>query len=183
ALGLPWESGQQHKQDMSRIRHAATYIVLTRDSGEGRISLDRQGDPLIHYWPNELDRQHLVRGMQEAARIAVAGGATAVLTTHIPRLALEGEFGEQRRQSFLDEIARRGLAVNRQALGTAHQMGTCRLGMDSKRSVADPYGEVYGTRGLFIGDASAFPSASGVNPMLTIMALAHRTARHIGARS
>ena len=45
-----------------------------------------------------------------------------------------------------------------------------------KTSVAGPFGELHDTPGVWIGDASAFPTASGTNPMITTMALAHRTA-------
>jgi choline dehydrogenase-like flavoprotein len=47
--------------------------------------------------------------------------------------------------------------------------------------VADPYGQVHGVPGLFMADASSFPTASGVNPMLSVMALAHRVAQRIKA--
>ena len=62
---------------------------------------------------------------------------------------------------------------------SAHQMGTCRMGQDKRTAVCDASGEVFGVRGLYIGDASAFPLSSGVNPMITIMAMAHHTARRI----
>jgi choline dehydrogenase-like flavoprotein len=42
--------------------------------------------------------------------------------------------------------------------------------------VADPTGQLHDTPGVWIGDASAFPTSSGTNPMITIMALARRTA-------
>ncbi len=182
ALGMPWESGQQYKHDMSRASHAAAYIVLARDSGEGRITLDAHGDPIITYWPNALDRRHLTRGMQAVTRVALAAGARDIGTTFLPRLMLEGHPGEKQTQAFLDEIDRRGIEPNRLILGTAHQMGTCRLGSSAKSAVADPSGEVYGVRGLYVADASTFPSASGVNPMLTTMAMAYRVAQHIKAR-
>ena len=50
------------------------------------------------------------------------------------------------------------------------------MGKDPKTSVANPWGELHDVRGVWIGDASAFPTASGTNPMVTIMALARRTA-------
>jgi choline dehydrogenase-like flavoprotein len=75
-------------------------------------------------------------------------------------------------------IERRGVARNAVALFSAHQMSTCRIGKDRRSSVAAPNGEVWGIRGLYVADASAFPSASGVNPMLTVMALARRTAQY-----
>jgi choline dehydrogenase-like flavoprotein len=64
-------------------------------------------------------------------------------------------------------------------LFSAHQMGTCRMGADPATSVASPTGELHDTPGVWIGDASAFPTASGTNPMITIMALAHRTAENL----
>jgi choline dehydrogenase-like flavoprotein len=55
------------------------------------------------------------------------------------------------------------------------------MGSDPQTSVAGPFGELHDTPGVWIGDASAFPTPSGVNPMLTNMALAHRTAETIAA--
>ncbi len=66
-------------------------------------------------------------------------------------------------------------------LFSAHQMGTCRMGTDRTRSVAGPWGELHDVKGVWIGDGSAFPTASGTNPMITIMALAHRTAEALAA--
>jgi choline dehydrogenase-like flavoprotein len=67
------------------------------------------------------------------------------------------------------------------AIFSAHQMGSCRMGSDPGTSVAGPYGELHDVTGVWIGDASAFPTASGTNPMLTTMALARRTASAIDA--
>jgi len=58
-------------------------------------------------------------------------------------------------------------------------MSTCRIGRDRLTSVADPDGQVWDAKGLYVTDGSAFPTSSGVNPMLTIMALARRTARRM----
>jgi choline dehydrogenase-like flavoprotein len=186
-LATPWSGALQHKRDMTHARYAASFIVLVRDTGEGSIVLDKHGDPIPRYWPNATDRRLLTQGAQECVRIVFAGGGTAAVTTHKPRLALEpeGASGVTQRQidAFIGEIGRRDIAVNRIILGTAHQMGTCRLGGSPKTAVADPSGEVYGMRGLYIGDGSGFPTASGVNPMLSIIALAHSVAQHIKTRS
>lgn len=64
-------------------------------------------------------------------------------------------------------------------LFSAHQTGSCRMGLDPGTSVAGPYGELHDTPGVWIGDGSAFPTAAGTNPMVTIMALARRTAEAI----
>jgi len=55
------------------------------------------------------------------------------------------------------------------------------MGNDAATSVANPWGELHDTTGVWIGDASAFPTSSGTNPMITIMALAHRTAEAIAS--
>ena len=172
---------------MLQSARAAIFFVLTRDTGEGSVRVDRQGRPVLRYWPNQVDAGFLVRGMQEITRIALAGGAVAVSTTHSPPLRVDSEggqpgaVGEALLRRFLGEIAGRGIAPNRLPLFTAHQMGTCRLGADRRTSVADPYGQVHGVRGLFVADASGFPTASGVNPMLSVMALAYRVAQRIKA--
>ena len=189
ALGTPWEGGAAHKGEMLGLRHSAAMIALTRDTGEGRVSLDSQSEPVLDYWPNETDRAHLVRGMQELTRIAFAGGAVRAATLHTQRLALESEGGKPgavdsaRLARFMDEIARGGVVKNRILVGTAHQMGTCRLGSGPQTAVADPTGQVFGARGLYIADASGFPTASGVNPMLSTMALAYHVAQQIKAAS
>ena len=53
------------------------------------------------------------------------------------------------------------------------------MGSDPSSSVADGRGELHDTKGVWIGDGSAFPTAPGVNPMVAIMALAHRTPRAV----
>jgi choline dehydrogenase-like flavoprotein len=144
---------------------------------------------VLHYWPNETDRRHLVAGMREMARIAVAGGATGVATLHTPRLQLEaangkaGSLTDTQVTQYGAEIERRGVARNRMPVFSAHQMGTCRIGGAAATAVADPSGEVYGVRGLYIGDASGCPTALGVNPMITTMTLAHHVARRIQDRA
>jgi choline dehydrogenase-like flavoprotein len=190
-LGMvtPWENGAQHKRDMARIPYVATFIALMRDTGEGRVTLDRQGDPVLHYFPNETDRRFLAQAMSEMARIAAAGGATRIATLHNRRMELDAEAGQpgaftpQRIEEFAREVERRGIAPNTVPVFSAHQMGTCRLGSSAKTAVADPAGQVFGVKGLYIGDASGFPTASGVNPMLSIMALAYRVADGILAAS
>jgi choline dehydrogenase-like flavoprotein len=57
-----------------------------------------------------------------------------------------------------------------------HQMGSARMGRDPGESVVGETNEAHGTAGLFVMDGSCFPTASGVNPMLTIAAIAHRGA-------
>jgi len=60
-----------------------------------------------------------------------------------------------------------------------HPNGTCRMSADRKRGVVDSFGQTHDVEGLYIADASVFPNSPGVNPQVTIMALAARTADRI----
>jgi choline dehydrogenase-like flavoprotein len=188
-LGMvtPWRSAAQHKTDMARNPNAATFIALMRDTGEGRVTLDKQGDPVLNYFPNAFDRRALAQAMGELAKISAAGGATRVAALYSRELTIDAEdgrpgaFSAARLRAFAHGADRRGVAPNMLPVFSAHQMGTCRLGSSARTAVADPWGEVFGVKGLFIGDASGFPTASGVNPMLSVMALAARVAQRITA--
>ena len=54
------------------------------------------------------------------------------------------------------------------------------MGEDPRRSVADPWGRLHELDNVHVADGSVFVSSGGFNPTLTIMALALRTARHVG---
>jgi choline dehydrogenase-like flavoprotein len=65
---------------------------------------------------------------------------------------------------------------------TFHQMGSARMGTDPATSVVDDSNQVHGVGGLHVMDGSCFPTASGVNPMLSIAAIAHRGATLLANR-
>ena len=76
--------------------------------------------------------------------------------------------------------------ANRGSVFSAHQMGTARMGADPRDHACDPQGRVRRgpgddrvVAGLYVADGSLFPTAIGVNPMITIMALARRVARTV----
>ncbi len=172
AASFPWWGAREHRELLAEARHAAPFIAIVRDRDAGRVTIDRAGEARVHYECGPLERRLLTRGMVESARIHVAAGARRVLTLHTPPLVRDGaRFG-----SLAAEIERRGAIPNRVAVFSAHQMSSCRIGASRNESVADADGQVWDVRGLFVADASAFPSAAGVNPMLTVMALARRTA-------
>src|SRR6476661_6240228 len=79
-------------------------------------------------------------------------------------------------EHFIERAQRVPQRAGGQKLFSAHQMGTARMGTDPQTSVAGPFGELHDVKGVWIGDGSAFPTSSGVNPMVSIMALARRTA-------
>ncbi len=184
ALALPWQTGRQHKEEMGRIAHAAPMIVLVRDKNSGRVTLNKHGEPVVEYPLGEHERAQLTQGTIEALKVHLAAGATRVGTLHSRLAMLDAPAGDEPWQSpafaaFAREVDARGLDPNRVLLFSAHQMGTCRIAADPRRGVAGDDHQVFGVKGLYVADASTFPTASGVNPMLTILALAHRAAQAI----
>jgi choline dehydrogenase-like flavoprotein len=178
AMGLPWMDGRQHKEMLARaFRFAAPFISVARDHGEGQVVIDEHGRALTRWsFTDDVDARMFRRAMVELAKLHRAAGAREVITTFQPAIAWrEGEDFD----AFVSEIEAGSLAPNDLAAFTAHQMGSCRMGSNPAESVADGSGELHDTRGVWIGDSSAFPTAPGVNPMISIMSLAHRTAANI----
>ncbi|HEX6553088.1 MAG TPA: GMC family oxidoreductase N-terminal domain-containing protein [Ktedonobacteraceae bacterium] len=182
-LATSWYSAREYRDMMTNAPNIGTIIVLSRDKGEGKIKLDRYGEPVIDYVVSVYDRHHILHGLRQATRAHFAAGAKAVTSVHSKRTRLDrpasGVVTEQQFRAFDRQLERHGMGVNRVMMFTAHQMGTCRMGADPKTSVTNEHGEVHGVKGLFVCDGSLFPSASGVNPMLSIMGLVHRSSQYI----
>ena len=171
SASLPWRSAAEHRSLVARADHASVIIPIVRDRESGRITADRRGRALVHYRVQGQTARHAVRSIVEAARVHLAAGAREVLTLHTAPLRLTADSDIE---AFAQEVRRLGIGANRLAMFSAHQMSTARMGAEARSSVADPDGRVRGIRGLIVADASAFPNASGVNPMLTVMAIARR---------
>ncbi|WP_445147872.1 FAD-dependent oxidoreductase [Baekduia sp. Peel2402] len=178
---VPWETGEQHKADMARGPQSSAMVFLIRDRGHGRVTIDGAGQP-IHTYPfdDAMDLAHFRHGLKTMARMHDAAGASEIITLHRkPQRWLRD--GAESLDDYAQRIHDAPLSPFEHATFSLHHMGSARMGTDPKTSVAGPWGELHDTPGVWIGDASAFPTASGTNPMLTTMALAHRTAEAIAA--
>ena len=175
ATALPFADGRSHKELMAEaLRHSAPFISVARDHGSGEVVLDDYGMPLIRWSASdEVDKRLLVRAHVELAKLHRAAGAREMVTYHRePTRWREGEDFD----AFLEELQSRSHESADVVIFSAHQMGSCRMGSNPSDSVADGRGELHDVKGVWIGDASAFPTAPGINPMISIMSLAHRTA-------
>ena len=92
------------------------------------------------------------------------------------------EPGRGTADDFLAAADARGWEPNRVLLASAHLMGTARMGASPAASACNPVGECWEAANVVVCDGSLFPTASGVNPMLAISALAHANARALSAR-
>ncbi len=176
AAALPWRSAEQHRALMRRLDHVAAIIPVVRDREAGSVVVDRNGAAILRYRVRGSDAANCARAIVAAAGVHLAAGAREVLSPHTKPIPL-ARGGDA--EAFGREVRRRGVAANRVAIFSAHQMSTARMGRDGAASVADQDGAVRGVKGLWVADASAFPNACGVNPMLTVMAIARRNTRRL----
>lgn len=172
--------GEEHWDAMRRLRQSAAFIVLVRDGSgasgsQGAVWLDRRGRVRVSYRLTRLDLENLRAGVEAAARLHIAAGAREVLTLHTPAVRVHDE-------TDMHGVRTASYRPNRVTLFSAHVNGTCRMGVRPTNSGTDPDGQRHGVPGLYVADGSLLPSAPGVNPQETIMALASLVAERIIAR-
>jgi long-chain-alcohol oxidase len=179
---LPWRDPAHYRTLLGKLAHTAAIGVLLRDRDAGRVTIDREGHPVSHYALSEFDRGHLRRGFIGAARILQAAGARLIFSPHAKWCAYEpGRSGKGNASldSFTQAMDSAGWDSGRLALFSFHMQGSARLGGSPKTSATDPDGQTWEARNLYVIDGSSFPSASGVNPMISIEAIAHRNAHSL----
>ena len=176
ALAHPWEGAAAFREAMIRLPNLTLVGILLRDRYGGRVRVNDTGAPVIEYALSRYDRAHLWRAVQEASRLLETAGAREIFAPLARVNAYRPAEGAGARERWLGQVREAGLGANQMLSVTFHQMGSCRMGGNRKLAVVDPDNQVWDTPGLFVADASVFPSASGVNPMLTIMGIAHRAA-------
>lgn len=176
-IGVDWRSGAEHKERMLESARVASIGSFVRERDTGCIDLDAAGQPIIDYWPSDYDMRHVVRGIQEAARIHFAAGAELLYLPGSRRF--ETSQGKQKLEALLAEIPSWRLEPHLLRLMTAHQMGTCRMGDDNARHPITPEGRTREVKNLYVADASTFPTCSGANPMASVQHIAHYMAQGI----
>jgi choline dehydrogenase-like flavoprotein len=180
---VPWVTGRQHKDDMGRGPQTSALVMLIRDHGHGRVTIDATGQAVHEYeLTDPLDVRHFRAGLRELVRLHAAAGAEEILSFHRKPLRWRRD-GDEPLEAFAERVAGGPLTPHEHPIFALHQMGSARMGIDPQTSVAGPWGELHDTPGVWVGDASGFPTATGTNPMATVMALARRTAGAITAAS
>jgi choline dehydrogenase-like flavoprotein len=175
ASALSWESGADFKSRMTDLKHTASLLVLARERRGGRVSIDKWGNPTIKYALSKLDAAHITKSCKEGVRLLMAAGAQEAYTLHTNRTGMTRLLKDNPAawQRFERSVDRQGARPNSLMMFSAHQMGTCRMGADPATSVVNAQGAVHGYSGLYVADGSIFPLPSGVNPMISILGLAH----------
>ena len=161
--------GAAHRTIVEQFRHLAVTIALVRDGGgsdrsAGFVQATPSGRVRIRYAVQAAERTMLARAVEASARLQLAAGAREAITLHTRAFRTRDE-------RSLGGIRGLRYGPNDLSVFTAHVNGTCRIGGALRTSGCDPNGEVRGAPGVFVMDGSLLPTAPGVNPQETIMAV------------
>lgn len=156
AMSLPL-SGERHAEAMSDYRRLAQFGLMVSDSSRGRVHVVA-GHPVIRYDLGQADLHRFRTGLSRLDDLFRAAGAREVLLPLPPGVRPEA-------------ARRRDLK-----LMAFHPLGTARADARATHGVIDGELQVHDAPGVYVADGAAVPSALGVNPQLTIMALATRLA-------
>ena len=177
----PWRGGRAHQELMQALPYTAGIGILLRDHGVGDVRVGRDGEPIVRYRLTPEDVDHLRTGIAGGAELVEAMGARRIYSSHAKWVSYDpGRRGD--RAGFMRDADACGWGPGQAQPVSFHIMGGARMGGSERDSVCDPGGQTWAARDLYVCDGSAFPTATGVNPMVTIEALAHMNARGIAAR-
>ncbi|GAV60835.1 GMC_oxred_N domain-containing protein/GMC_oxred_C domain-containing protein [Cephalotus follicularis] len=173
---MPCVSGTDMKNRMCRFSRTAHIFALARDKGSGILNSPHS----ISYNMEPIDEEHLQKGLEKVLRILAAAGAEEIGTHHSKDKTINvKKVSSHEFERFVKVESSRPLRDLSTQICSAHQMGSCRMGIDPKRSVVNQMGETWEVEGLYVADTSVFPTALGVNPMVTVQAIAYCTAQSV----
>ncbi|CAO3644663.1 unnamed protein product [Mucor hiemalis] len=183
---LPWRGAAAHKELMMRYDRCAPILILSRDKDSNTVvRYDDKDNCIVDFQLSSRDRQSLLAGIERSLNILVAAGAREL---HTGQFGVEPFKFEKDEESRIDNprfiaykqaVAKYGFPQDGAGVFCAHQMGSNKMGISPKTSVTKPTGETWEVKDLYVADASLFPTASGVNPMVTVEALALHVADSI----
>jgi choline dehydrogenase-like flavoprotein len=176
AFGGQWLPGigSDHQERLLHYGNVASTGVHLSDRSAGRVGLARDGSLKITYRLTRDDARRLSFGIARAAELYFAAGAREVY----PQIAGLPTVARER----LSELEASPPSPSALRLEAFHPMGTARMDADPGRSVVGTDGGVHGAERLYVADGSLLPGSIGVNPMMTIIAMASRVSRSIAAR-
>ena len=173
AFGAQWlpGTGDDHQRRVLDYGHVASTGVHLSDRSSGRVRLAGDGSLRITYRLTDDDARTLGFGIARAVELFHAAGAREVYPqiAGIPTIDRDGA-------ARLDASPP---SAKRLRLEAFHPMGTALMDSSPDRGVVRTDGAVHGANGLFVADGSLLPSSIGVNPMMTIIAMASRVSRRL----
>mmetsp|Transcript_38402 Transcript_38402/g.99356 ORF Transcript_38402/g.99356 Transcript_38402/m.99356 type:complete len:722 (-) Transcript_38402:193-2358(-) len=184
---MPWKSGAEFKKRMLNYPSTAAIIVLTRDKYGGEVRIDKNGVARVYYKVGDHLVRSLLQGLEKALRLFEAAGAEQIVLPQFDEPVILPPLSDPKgREKVLERIIKETQDIKfplyKVPLFSAHQMGTCRMGTDRRASVVKPTCEAWECSGLYVIDASCFPTSSGTNPMITTYGIAYMAAQGLVQR-
>jgi choline dehydrogenase-like flavoprotein len=157
-----------------RFDRIASFGLMVEDTSRGRVRTVG-GRLVVTYHLNDADVARLHRGLDLLARVYFAAGARTVM------LPVHG-FTEVTSVDQLEGFRAAHLRARDLELSAYHPLGTARMGRDPASSVVDADHQLHDAPGVYVVDGASVPSSLGVNPQVTIMAMATRAAGRLAER-
>jgi choline dehydrogenase-like flavoprotein len=148
-------------------------VVLIRDDADGTITLSEKGNPKVHYRLSQKDVDTMAKGLEILAQMWFDVGAQHVISGHKDIIKID------RKEDIPKLVQKVKKNPDGLWLASSHPQGGNRMGQDSSNCVVDSNCKVHGFSNLYVCDASVFPTTLGINPQITVMALAAMTADYI----
>lgn len=173
-IGMSTEpgTGKAYLDFMHNAKNYASCISLIHDHNVGEIRLEN-GEKQIDYQLADRDFPAMKQAFKAAAKIYFAAGAKRVYLPTVDRRIIESK---EEIDAKVDALENHPFALR---MVSYHPQGTMRMGTDPASSVTDARGEYHGVKGLFVADASLFPTSIIVNPQMSVYALSNYIADHI----
>lgn len=168
-------TGLEGKEYMTAYPYIAASLLLAPDDPVGRVTVARDGVPVIQYEQSDDHKGRLREAVKAAARAYLEAGAQALTVPCTPPL-------EMRSAADIAKADDLPLGVASAPLLSAHQQGGVRWAHSEKDGASDPDGQVYGTRDVYVFDSSGFPSSSSSHTMTPIIAFSYWQSEKLAAR-
>lgn len=168
-------AGRRLMDFVAQRDHLATVgTLIADDRPDAVVRYEHDGNVVVTKQLSARDVARVHQAMVRAGEMFLAAGARRLYPVVTSTPVVE-------RDDF-HRFARTVPAAGDLPLLSYHPLGTCRVGRDPARSVVDLDHQSHDLRGLFVVDGSTVGGPLGVNPQLTIMALAARAAARIAER-
>lgn len=165
--------GRAFSRDLEELDRWVDWGVAIRATAEGTVKSGLFGTS-VSYSMNETDMQRIRRGIAMLGRILLAAGADYVAP------GVVGWHDSVSSPEVMASFEHEGpLDARSYAMAVTHMFGTCRMGSNPRTTVVRPDFRHHEIDGLYVADSSVFPTNTGVNPMISIMALAAICAKKI----
>ena len=160
---------------MERYNQMVLGGCLVEDSKPGRVLRGPLGLPLPTYRITDYDFERFCKAMRLLCEMWFAVNVERVVLPfhHLPEITNPDD---------IKLITPERVKKEQTEYFTPHLMGTCRMGGKAQDSVVDLEGQLWDLPGCFVADASVFPTAIGVNPQVTVMAMATLVASKLANR-